>query len=102
MDIGAHHPTRFSNTYYFYKRGCYGFNVDILPGTEMLFERTRPRDTTIECSVGMQAGELKYFAFNEPALNTFFRKRGEKERYLSIPYHQYLPDSKFDFKANIR
>ena len=85
VDIGAHHPTRFSNTYYFYKRGWCGINVDAMPGTKQLFQRMRPRDTTIECGVGMQDGELNYFAFNEPALNTFSEQ--EAKRKDSSPYH---------------
>ena len=39
VDIGAHHPTRFSNNYYFYQRGWSGINVDDLPGTKKLIER---------------------------------------------------------------
>lgn len=75
VDIGAHHPARFSNTNYFYRRGWRGINVDALPGTKKLFQRKRPRDITIECGVGSQEGVLKYFVFNEPALNTFQNKR---------------------------
>lgn len=33
VDIGAHHPFRFSNTYVFYKRGWRGINVDAMPGS---------------------------------------------------------------------
>jgi hypothetical protein len=54
VDIGAHHPVRFSNTFYFYRRGWHGVNVDALPGTAMLFQRMRPRDKTIECGVGVE------------------------------------------------
>lgn len=85
VDIGAHHPTRFSNTYYFYRRGWRGINVDALPGTKKLFQRMRPRDITIECGVGLQEGMLKYFAFNEPALNTFSEQEARKKD--SHPYH---------------
>ena len=79
VDIGAHHPARFSNTYYFYRRGWRGINVDALPGTKKLFRRMRPRDITIECGVGSQEGVLKYFAFNEPALNTFSEQEAKKK-----------------------
>lgn len=79
VDIGAHHPTRFSNTYYFYRRGWRGINVDALPGTKKLFDRMRSRDITIECGVGAQKGVLKYFAFNEPALNTFSEQEAKKK-----------------------
>lgn len=87
VDIGAHHPTRYSNTYYFYRRGWRGINVDALPGTQKMFQRTRPRDITIECGVGSHEGILKYFAFNEPALNTFSEqeaRRKESPQYRII------------------
>jgi len=85
VDIGAHHPARFSNTYYFYRRGWRGINVDALPGTKKLFERMRPRDITIECGVGSREGTLKYFMFNEPALNTFSEQEAKKKDLP--PYH---------------
>jgi hypothetical protein len=74
VDIGAHHPVGFSNTFYFYRRGWHGVNVDALPGTAKLFQRMRPRDKTIECGVGLEQGVMTYFAFNEPALNTLLTK----------------------------
>jgi len=79
VDIGAHHPTRFSNTYYFYRQGWHGINVDALPGTQKIFKRMRPRDITIECGVGAQESVLRYFAFNEPALNTFSEQEAKKK-----------------------
>lgn len=71
IDIGAHHPTRFSNTYYFYRRGWSGINIDACPGTVKLFNFFRPRDINIECGVGSKEDTLTYYSFNEPALNTF-------------------------------
>lgn len=85
VDIGAHHPTRFSNTYFFYRKGWRGINVDALPGTKKLFERMRSRDITIECGVGAKQGMLKYFAFNEPALNTFSEQEANKKNIA--PYY---------------
>lgn len=85
VDIGAHHPTRYSNTYYFYRRGWRGINVDALPGTKKLFQRMRPGDITIECGVGAEEGVLSYFAFNEPALNTFSEQEAKKKEHP--PYH---------------
>jgi FkbM family methyltransferase len=85
VDIGAHHPTRYSNTYYFYRRGWRGINVDALPGTKKLFQRMRPRDISMECGVGSQEGVLRYFTFNEPALNTFSEQEAKKK--ACPPYH---------------
>jgi FkbM family methyltransferase len=71
VDIGAHHPVRYSNTYLFYRRGWCGINVDAMPGSMKSFSRVRPRDVNIECGVAGSAGTLEYHRFNEPALNTF-------------------------------
>jgi FkbM family methyltransferase len=71
VDVGAHHPERFSNTYAFYLRGWRGINIDAMPGSMTAFRRTRPRDINLETGVAEQAGELTYYMFNEPALNGF-------------------------------
>lgn len=71
VDVGAHHPARFSNTYMFYQRGWRGINIDAMPGSMKMFECVRPRDINIECGVAGKAGKLMYYRFNEPALNTF-------------------------------
>jgi hypothetical protein len=31
IDVGAHHPMRFSNTYFFYRKGWRGINIDAMP-----------------------------------------------------------------------
>jgi len=115
VDIGAHHPVRFSNTYYFYRRGWRGINVDALPGTAKLFQRMRPKDITVECGIGAKAGVMTYFAFNEPALNTFSEQEAEKKNHppyrvinkIQLPVmtltqllDQYLPKNvKIDFMS---
>lgn len=71
VDVGAHHPVRFSNTYLFYRRGWRGINIDAMPGSMQKFNKVRPRDINIECGVAGSAGKLMYHRFNEPALNTF-------------------------------
>lgn len=74
VDVGAHHPTRFSNTYIFYRMGWSGVNIDAQPGSMKLFRRLRPRDINIETGVHEVPGEMQYFVFNEPALNGFSRE----------------------------
>ncbi len=74
VDIGAHHPKRFSNTYFFYKRGWRGINVDAMPGSMNLFRKLRKRDKNIEVGIGSKEGYLDYYIFNEPALNGFSKE----------------------------
>ena len=71
VDVGCHHPFRFSNTYLFYRKGWRGICIDALPGTAALFRRWRPRDQVLETGVGEEKATLTYHMFNEPALNTF-------------------------------
>lgn len=71
VDIGAHHPKRFSNTFYFYKRGWRGINIDAMPGSMIPFQEERPEDINLEIGVSETEQTLTYFQFNEPALNTF-------------------------------
>lgn len=71
VDVGAHHPARFSNTYYFYKRGWTGVNIDAMPGSMRLFEKLRPKDTNLEAAISDRKKSLTYYMFNEPALNSF-------------------------------
>jgi Methyltransferase FkbM domain len=69
IDIGAHHPKRFSNTQYFYRKGWNGINIDALPGTKALFDKYRKKDINIEILVSNKS-TLKYYLFDEPAYNT--------------------------------
>ena len=71
VDVGAHHPKRFSNTQFFYERGWQGINIDAMPGSMTAFKKVRKRDINIECGVGEFQGLLNYYIFNEPALNGF-------------------------------
>lgn len=71
VDIGAHHPVRFSNTYLFYKLGWKGINIDAMPGSMKAFRSKRPRDINIEVPISQKEEEITYYMFNEPALNGF-------------------------------
>lgn len=79
VDVGAHHPKRFSNTYFFYKQGWQGINIDAMPGSMVLFNKFRKRDINIEIPISDVKETLTYYIFNEPALNTF-SKELTKER----------------------
>lgn len=107
VDVGAHHPIRFSNTFYFYLRGWRGLTIEPNPDIARLFLRRRPRDIHLTLGVAESEAILTYFAFNEPALNTFdaawaeqmerlppYRLRARREvavRPLSALLAQHLP-----------
>ncbi len=75
VDIGAHHPTRFSNTYKSYLKGWRGINIDATPGSMKPFELMRPGDINLEVGISTGSGEIEYYIMNEPALNTFSKQR---------------------------
>jgi len=77
VDVGAHHPKRFSITYFFYKRNWHGINIDATPGSMKLFNKFRPKDINLELGVSDTKQTLTYYLFNEPALNTFSPKIAE-------------------------
>jgi FkbM family methyltransferase len=86
VDVGAHHPKRFSNTYLFYNRGWSGINVDAMPGSMRAFNKIRPRDINLEVGIGEQQGSLDYFVFNEPALNGFSRDLSDQRNEADSAY----------------
>jgi len=71
VDVGAHHPRRFSNTHLFYRRGWRGINIEPNPDAMRAFKSMRRRDINLQVGVSDRAGCLKYYQFDEPALNTF-------------------------------
>lgn len=79
VDVGAHHPTRFSNTYLFYLKGWRGINIDAMPGSMIAFKKLRPEDINIECPISDKQEELTYHIFNDPALNTFSEEEAHKK-----------------------
>lgn len=88
VDVGAHNPKRFSNTFFFYKNGWRGINIDAMPNSMCLFNKIRPRDINIEIPISDKKQKLNYYMFNEPALNTFSKeiadKRADKNDYKII------------------
>ena len=71
VDIGAHHPKRFSNTYLLYRSGWRGINIEPNPGVKRIFDDIRPEDINIETAIGNNESESTFYMFQEPALNTF-------------------------------
>lgn len=87
VDVGAHHPYRYSNTYLLYKNGWHGVNIDPNPHTVALFNKARPGDKNICSGVG-NSGVLTYYRFSDPAVNTF--KKDEAEKWKGKPFLTFL------------
>jgi FkbM family methyltransferase len=69
VDVGAHHPCRFSNTAVYYLKGWRGINIDAEPNSMKLFRRHRPNDINLEIAISSSETERLFYRYNEPALN---------------------------------
>ncbi|MDB5280359.1 MAG: SAM-dependent methyltransferase [Ferruginibacter sp.] len=80
MDIGAHHPHNFNNTYIFYKRGCRGVNIEPDPVLFDFIKKMRPEDININKGVGFKTGNetADFYLMSSKALNTFSREEAER------------------------
>lgn len=74
VDVGAHHPFRFSNTKLLYDRGWQGINIEPNPDVIDLFIKHRPRDIHVAGGIARSQSVLTYYRHHHPALNTFRRE----------------------------
>ena len=86
IDVGAHHPKKFSNTYYFYLQEWQGINIDAMPKSMKLFNKQRPKDINLEIAIANKKETLIYYKFNEPALNSFSQKISQKRHAKNDNY----------------
>jgi hypothetical protein len=69
IDVGAHHPNRFSVTRHLYQRGWTGINIDANSSLIFDFNALRKKDVNIWAAIGMERKyELKIF--DDPAVSS--------------------------------
>ena len=61
VDIGCYHPIKGSLTYYLYKKGWRGLNVDLSKVSIDLFKLARPKDHNVQAAVTDFDGETHFF-----------------------------------------
>lgn len=86
VDVGAHHPYRFSNTMHFYNNGWKGINIEPTPGAIRLFNIFRKRDINLNLGIAAIAGILPFYCFAEPALNSFSLAYSENRSAATTQY----------------
>lgn len=69
VDVGAHHPDRFSVTRALYELGWSGVHVDADKGIESEFRKKRPRDKFIFGAIGTK-DSYTFYKFKERAIST--------------------------------
>jgi FkbM family methyltransferase len=70
VDVGAHHPVRFSTTLNLFQKGWSGINIE--PNEEAIkaFKKIRPKDINLNIAISNTNNPCNYYKFKEPALNT--------------------------------
>ncbi len=69
VDVGANHPFKISNTFYFYQLGWRGINIDPNPGCMELFQKVRPGDINVQAAISDLKREAVYNIFDAGELN---------------------------------
>jgi FkbM family methyltransferase len=98
LDIGANHPSNLSNTYFFYKKGCKGVNVEPDPSLIKLLKAKRKNDENIHAGVGEKKGELDFYIMGTSTLNTFSKETADA---FSLSAHYGKPAIKEVIKVQV-
>ena len=77
VDIGAHHPVKWSNTKLFSDRGWRGINVDAAYDAIAAFKRCRECDINVNVGIGQEPGMLDYYKMAYSPMNTFSKEFAE-------------------------
>ena len=110
VDVGAHHPDRFSVTRHLYQSGWSGVNLEANPALLEAFENRRTRDINLNFVVGWK-DEYELAVFSEPAISTVnleWRQKFQHEKQtiteiLTVPgialievLNRYFPAKQLD------
>lgn len=111
VDVGAHDPTRLSNTLQFYQSGWSGLNIEPLPNYFERLQKFRDRDTNLKCAVSSEEGEVSFVVdqaysgidsdqFPSEYRRNKRRKIQVKTRPLLSIFEEHLPtDQQIDFMS---
>jgi FkbM family methyltransferase len=113
VDVGAHHPYRYSNTYLLYKREWRGINIEPNRRAITLFKTARPEDINLAVAIGKENEKSTFYLFKDTALNTFNKENADavikshqsklinKENFILNPLseilNKYAKNKKIDF-----
>lgn len=85
VDVGAYHPKHLSNTYFFYKKGWWGINIDLNPHAIQLFKKIRTRDININAAVSDVAGKAMFHSWGWSVFDTISSNEVKERRVLLGP-----------------
>ena len=61
IDVGCFHPMKYNNTYFLYKKGWTGINIDLDEIKIHAFDWFRKKDTNVVNAVSTKKGETSYW-----------------------------------------
>ncbi len=106
IDVGAFHPIKSSNTYFFYKKGWSGINIEPRIGSKQLFNLYRPRDINLEIGISDTEDQLIYHDYTEGRLNHFQKVKSKmndpcKEYNILVKPLEVILDEFITYSYNI-
>lgn len=78
IDIGAHHPWYYNNTYLFYRQGARGINVEPDPSLYAGLRKGRRHDVNLNMGIGPHEAEMDFYVMSRRTLNTFSATEARK------------------------
>lgn len=97
VDVGAHAPKDYSNTYALYQRGWRGIAIDPDPDAIKAFGTDRPEDITLQIAIGTKPGKVTLHLFNDRSMNTVDNALYEKT--LKNPRKRHQGDIEVERKT---
>jgi FkbM family methyltransferase len=86
VDVGANHPTTFSNTYRLYRMGWKGIVIDPDLKLLTLHKAIRRNDVQVNIGCGRKSSLLPFYFDTVPVMSSF-----KKEAVSRIQYVRYIP-----------
>lgn len=86
VDIGACDPKRFNNTYFFYKKGWNGINIEPDVNNYKKFLSERKRDTNLNMGISDERKTLVFYKFIPAGISTFSKKDAEEYKRLGYKF----------------
>lgn len=95
VDVGAHHPFRYSNTALLYKKGWNGISVEADRRNLWMFKYFRKRDINLNYIVSNKTNPVNFYYFKEGALNGILSKNRlkllKKDGFIPVNKEKLTP-----------
>lgn len=70
VDVGCYHPKKYSNSYYLYRLGWRGINIDMEEDKVSLFKMVRRHDHNVQCAVSDRQEKVRLYRFDSYGLGS--------------------------------